>query len=47
MATSPGRLWLIVAAGVARLWREAPGGSIEDAFEPVDLVLGCGEEGCA
>jgi proteasome lid subunit RPN8/RPN11 len=47
MATSPGRLWLIVASGEARLWREAPGGAVHGAFEPVELLGDGADEGCA
>jgi proteasome lid subunit RPN8/RPN11 len=47
MATSPGRLWLIVASGEARLWREVPGGAVRGAFEPVELLPDSADEGCA
>lgn len=44
MADRPGRLWLIVAGGQAGCWRETPGGSVLDAFEPCSLSV---EGGCA
>jgi proteasome lid subunit RPN8/RPN11 len=47
MATSPGRLWLIVASGEARLWSEVPGGAVHGAFEPVELLTDGADEGCA
>ena len=47
MATSPGRLWLIVASGEARLWREVAGGAVHGAFEPVELLGDGADEGCA
>jgi desampylase len=47
MATSPGRLWLIVPSGEARLWRETPGGAMHGAFEPVELLVSGADEGCA
>ncbi|WP_326521544.1 M67 family metallopeptidase [Sphingomonas abietis] len=47
MATSPGRLWLIVAAGAARLWCETPGGAVQGAFAPVELLINGAEDGCA
>ena len=47
MATSPGRLWLIVASGKARLWREVSGGAVHGAFEPVELLTDGADEGCA
>ena len=45
-ACQPGRLWLIVAAGEAALWREVPGGAVQGAFEPVPLVVEDGFGGC-
>ena len=39
MADRPGRLWLIVADGAVAVWREAPGGPVEAAFEPVRLIV--------
>lgn len=47
MAISPGRLWLIVAAGGCRLWREVQGGPVQGVFEPVPLVVDGGDGGCA
>jgi proteasome lid subunit RPN8/RPN11 len=47
MANQPGRLWLIVAAGTARMWREVPGGAVHGAFDPAELVIGPPDEGCA
>jgi len=47
MADRPGRLWLIVARGEARLWRERPGGPVQNAFEPVRLVVDRATSGCA
>lgn len=46
MAFQPGRLWLIVAAGEARMWREQPGGAMHRAFDPVELVVVCADDGC-
>ncbi len=46
MALQPGRLWLIVAAGEARLWREVPGGAMHGAFDPVELVVDGADDGC-
>ncbi len=39
MADRPGRLWMIVANGEATLWREVPGGPVQDAFKAVRLVV--------
>lgn len=36
-AHDPGRLWLIVAGGEARLWRARPGGAVEGMFDAVEL----------
>ncbi len=47
MANQPGRLWLIVAAGSARMWREVPGGAVHGAFDPVELVVDAPDDGCA
>jgi proteasome lid subunit RPN8/RPN11 len=47
MVTSPGRLWLIVGSGEARLWREVAGGAVHGAFEPVELLGDGADEGCA
>jgi desampylase len=44
MADRPGRLWLILAGGEARFWRETPGGSVHAAFEPCSISV---EDGCA
>jgi desampylase len=38
-AAEPGRLWLIVGTGEARLWRAVKGGAIHGMFEPVGLHL--------
>ena len=46
MALQPGRLWLIVAADAARMWREEPGGAMHGAFEPVELVVDRADDGC-
>ena len=46
MASQPGRLWLIVAAGEARMWRERPGGAMHGAFAPVELVVDETDDGC-
>jgi proteasome lid subunit RPN8/RPN11 len=46
MALQPGRLWLIVAAGEARMWREVPGGAMHGAFDPVELVVEHSDGGC-
>ena len=46
-ADRPGRLWLIAAAGAVRLWRERPGGIVQNAFEPVRLVVDPLTSGCA
>jgi len=46
MALQPGRLWLIVAAGEARMWREVPGGAAHGAFDPVELVVDGVDDGC-
>ena len=45
-AHEPGRLWLIVAGEYAALWREKPGGPVQGAFEPVQLVVDDGFGGC-
>jgi hypothetical protein len=47
MAVQPGRLWLIVAAAEARIWREEPGAAMCGAFAPVELVIDAPDEGCA
>ena len=47
MADTPGRLWLIVAHGQARLWREQPGGPVQAAFDSVRLVVDEGKGSCA
>ena len=47
MADVPGRLWLIVAGGEARLWRERPGGAVQNAFVAVRLVVDVATSGCA
>jgi desampylase len=46
MALQPGRFWLIVAAGEARMWREVPGGAAHGAFDPVELVVDEADDGC-
>ncbi|MDH7638524.1 M67 family metallopeptidase [Sphingomonas oryzagri] len=46
MAFQPGRLWLIVAAGEARMWREQSGGAMHGAFDPVELVVDGADDGC-
>lgn len=46
MALQPGRFWLIVAAGEARMWREATGGAMHGAFDPVELVVEEADDGC-
>jgi len=46
MALQPGRLWLIVAAGAARMWREVPGGAVHGAFALVELVVDGADDGC-
>jgi proteasome lid subunit RPN8/RPN11 len=38
-AFDAGRLWLILGAGEALMWRAVPGGSVQGAFEPVRLVV--------
>jgi len=35
----PGRLWLILGGGEARLWRSGPGGTVQGVFAPLDLAL--------
>ena len=39
VAPTAGFLWLIVASGAARLFREALDGSIHGAFDPVELAV--------
>ncbi|WP_454882758.1 Mov34/MPN/PAD-1 family protein [Sphingomonas oryzagri] len=46
MALQPGRLWLIVARGEARMWCEWPGGAMHGAFDPVELVVDDAQDGC-
>lgn len=46
MTLQPGRLWLIVAAGEARMWREEPGGAMHGAFASVELVVEGADDGC-
>ena len=38
-ADDEGRLWLIVAGTRVRAWRARRGGTVEGAFEPVELVV--------
>ena len=47
MADRPGRLWLIIADGIVKAWRERPGGPVQNAFEPVRLVVDRATSGCA
>jgi proteasome lid subunit RPN8/RPN11 len=44
-ATMPNRVWLILAAGETRLWREVPGGPVRGAFEACPLVVDEGING--